>query len=156
MPCNPTLKRSPALPLIPIINIRWYLCHFLNSCSCYWTMVSLLNHTKRKTELLHQPSVGDNHVSDLSVIHQWSNEWLSTDQLQDYWPTDYSAWLPILEQNSTNIATDMLNDMSAEKFADSSVDTPCKTHHSGWWYLEMQRKGNKHHCHLWLKWSPLN
>ena len=73
-------------------------------------MVSIFNHTKRKTELLHQPSVGDNYVSDLSVMHQWSNEWLSTDQLPDYWPIDYSGWLLILEQNSTNIATDILND----------------------------------------------
>ena len=106
MPCTPTLKRSPALPLLYLTNIR----RFLNSCSCYWTMVSLLNYTKRKTELLRQPSVGDNYVSDLSVTHQSSNKPLSTDQLPDFWPIDYSGCLPILENNSTYISTDMLND----------------------------------------------
>ena len=111
MPCAPILKRSPALPLIPNKHTL-----ILNSCSCYWTTVYLcLYWTIRKGKLscyINQDlvGVGDNYVSDLSVIRQWSNERLSTDQLPDYWPIDYSSWLPILEQNSTNIATDMLND----------------------------------------------
>ena len=104
------LSTDPLPCHLYLINMHWYLCHFLNARSCYWTMVSLLDYTKRKTELLHQPSVGDNYVSHLSVIHQWSNEQLLANQLPGYWPIDYSGWPSILEQNSTHIATDMLND----------------------------------------------